>query len=53
MRKSAWPRSRNLLLQFWDPSIFTEWRKLQTSSGRAHSRRGRGRGVRGGISNIL
>jgi len=24
--------SRDLLLQFWDPSIFREWLKLETSN---------------------
>jgi len=31
-RKGAWPRLRDLLFKFWDPSNITEWLKIQTSN---------------------
>jgi len=31
-QKGAWPRSRDLLFKFWDPLIFLEWLKIQTSN---------------------
>jgi len=31
-QKGALPRSRDLLLKFWDPLISPEWLKIQTSN---------------------